>query len=77
MKGQCAKGQGGLLSFSALACRRVLKISLCSLKKKNRENHDACYKVWGGNPVVMPFKPHKIINNLFKYQSTIRNEKLY
>ena len=37
MKGQCAKGQGGLLSFSALACRRVLKISLCSLKKKTEK----------------------------------------
>ena len=34
MKGECAKGQGGLFSFSALACRYVLKIFLCSLKKK-------------------------------------------
>lgn len=64
MQGEHAKEQEGLLSFSALACRHVLKISPCILKKKNRKKTpDACYKIWGGNPVVMPFKPHEIMHS--------------
>lgn len=63
MEGQSARGQGGLLLFSALACRHVLKISPCSLKKKTEKNPDACYNIWGGNPVVMSFKPHKILHS--------------
>ena len=65
MQGEHAKEQGGLLSFSALACRHVLKISPCILKKKKKQKKkpDACYEIWGGNPEVMPFKPHKIMHS--------------
>lgn len=37
MQGEHAKEQGGLLSFSALACRHVPKISPCILKKKKKK----------------------------------------
>ena len=52
MQGEHAKEQEGLLSFSALACRHVLKISPCILKKKKTEKNPPMPAIKSGEEIL-------------------------
>ena len=52
MQGEHAKEQEGLLSFSALACRHVLKISPCILKKKKTEKKTPMPAIKSGEEIL-------------------------